>query len=66
MTNEKREAVELLLANRLYLYSLLHKTFGRDPDSELLTLLCADTTGTAFALLSEKAGNPLDRIGPFL
>ncbi len=66
MTNEKREAAELLLANRLYLYSLLHKTFGRDPDSELLTLLCADTTGTAFALLSEEKGDVLDRVGLFL
>lgn len=66
MTQEKREATELLLANRLYLYSLLHKTFGREPDSELLTLLSADTAGKAFALLSEEKGDPLDRVGPFL
>ena len=66
MTQEKREAVELLLANRLYLYSLLHKTFGRDPDGELIALLCTDTTASAFALLSAEKGDPLDRIGPFL
>jgi TorA maturation chaperone TorD len=66
MTNEKREAAELLLANRLYLYSLLHKTFGRDPDAELLTLLSAETTVNAFALLSEEKGDVLDRVGPFL
>ena len=66
MTQEKREAVELLLANRLYLYSLLHKTFGREPDGELIALLCTDTTASAFALLSAEKGDPLDRIGPFL
>ena len=66
MTNEKREAAELLLANRLYLYSLLHKTFGRDPDAELLTLLSAETTVNAFALLSEEKGDVLDRVGPLL
>ena len=66
MTQEKREAAELLLANRLYLYSLLHKTFGREPDGELLALLSADTAGEAFALLSAEAGDPLDRVGPFL
>ncbi len=66
MTKEKREAAELLLANRLYLYSLLHKTFGREPDSELLTLLSAETAVNAFALLSEEKGDALDRVGPFL
>ncbi len=66
MTDEKREAVELLLANRLYLYSLLYKTFGREPDAELLTLLCAETAVSAFALLSEEKGDVLDRVGPFL
>ena len=66
MTQEKREAAELLLANRLYLYSLLHKTFGRMPDGELLALLTADTAVQAFGLLSEEKGDVLDRIGSFL
>ena len=66
MTQEKREAAELLLANRLYLYSLLHKTFGRMPDGELLALLTADTVVQAFGLLSEEKGDVLDRIGSFL
>ena len=66
MTQEKWEAVEVLLANRLYLYSLLHKTFGREPDRELLALLSADTVGEAFSLLSEEESDPLNRIGPFL
>ena len=34
MNGEKREAMELLLANRFYLYSLLHKCFGREPDRQ--------------------------------
>ena len=55
MTNERREAVELLLANRLYLYSLLHKTFGRDPDGELIALLCTDTTASGLADILKKA-----------
>ena len=66
MMQEKREAAELLLANRLYLYSLLHKTFGRNPDAELLTLLSGDTTVNGFALLSEEKSDPLSRVGPFL
>ena len=66
MTQEKREAAELLLANRLYLYSLLHKTFGRNPDAELLALLSGDTTVKGFALLSEEKSDPLSRVGPFL
>ena len=66
MTQEKREVAELLLANRLYLYSLLHNTFGREPDGELLALLSAETAGNAFALLSEEKGDALDRVGPFL
>ena len=39
MTEQKREAAELLLSNRLFLYSLLHKLFGREPDAELLNIL---------------------------
>lgn len=66
MTQDNREAAELLLANRLYLYSLLHKTFGCEPDRELMTLLCSETTANAFALLSEEQEDVLTRIGVFL
>ena len=66
MTNEKWEAAEVLLANRLYLYSLLHRMFGCEPNAELLGLLSAETTVNAFALLSEEKGDALDRVGPFL
>ena len=66
MTQDKREAVELLLANRLYLYSLLHKTFGREPNGELLTLLSGEDTARAFGMLSGEKGDILERTGLFL
>ncbi len=66
MTQENREAVELLLSNRLYLYTLLYKTFGREPDGELLTLLSDGTAARGFALLSAERDDVLERIGLFL
>lgn len=66
MTQENREAVELLLSNRLYLYTLLYKTFGREPDEELLTLLSDGTAARCFALLSAEQDDVLERSGLFL
>ena len=60
---ERREAVELLLINRNYLYQLLYKTFGREPDREFLLLLTAENTGESFALLG---GGILERVPAFL
>ena len=54
MNDQTKEAVELLLSNRLFLYSLMHKLFGREPDEELLNILTDEHTGEAFGLLSEK------------
>lgn len=51
MTEEQKSTVEVLLANRLYVYSLLYKVFAREPDAELLKLLTAESAGEAFALL---------------
>ena len=48
---EKKEACELLLFNRNYLYQLLYKAFGREPDRAFLDLLTAEHTGESFALL---------------
>ncbi|MCR5089207.1 MAG: molecular chaperone TorD family protein [Oscillospiraceae bacterium] len=62
MKDEKKEAVELILGNRMFLYSLMHKVFGREPDTQLLELLTADHTGEAFRLLSEEEGDILDRV----
>ena len=66
MNDQTREAVELLLANRLFLYSLMHKLFGREPDEELLNILTEEHTGEAFALLSEEEKDIMDRTAAFL
>ena len=66
MNDQTREAVELLLCNRLFLYSLLHKLFGREPDEELLNILTDEHTGEAFALLSEEEKDIMDRTAAFL
>ena len=66
MNDQTREAAELLLCNRLFLYSLLHKLFGREPDEELLNILTEEHTGEAFALLSEEEKDIMDRTAAFL
>ena len=66
MNDQTREATEVLLCNRLFLYSLLHKLFGREPDEELLNILTAEQTGEAFGLLSEAEKDILDRTATFL
>ena len=66
MTEEKREAIELVLSNRLFLYSLMHKLFGREPDAEMLNILTDEHTGEAFALLSEEEKDIMDRTASFL
>ena len=52
---ERKEAVELLLVNRNFLYQLLYKAFGREPDRAFLDLLTAEHTGESFALLGGEA-----------
>ena len=66
MNEQTREATEVLLCNRLFLYSLLHKLFGREPDEELLNILTDEHTGEAFALLSEEEKDIMDRTAAFL
>ena len=66
MNDQTKEAVELLLSNRLFLYSLMHKLFGREPDEELLNILTEEHTGEAFALLSEEEKDIMDRTAAFL
>ncbi len=63
MTDEQKELTEVLLANRNYLYTLLHKAFGREPDEELLELL--SEAGEAFGLLSGEDGDILSRCPRF-
>ena len=63
MNGERREIMELLLANRFYLYGLLHKCFGREPDRKQLELLACEQTGESFALLG---GEVLEKVPAFL
>ena len=62
MTEERKEIVEILLANRLYLYSLLHKCFGREPDRAQLELLASEQTAEGFAILG---GEVLEKVPAF-
>ena len=66
MNDQTKEAVELLLNNRLFLYSLMHKLFGREPDEELLKILTDEHTCEAFGLLSEEEKDIMDRTAVFL
>lgn len=66
MTQDTREAMELLLANRLYLYSLFHKLIGREPDGELLALLSAENTAESLRLLSAGEDDALAKAADFL
>lgn len=59
----KKEACELLLLNRNYLYQLLYKSFGREPDRAFLDLLTAEHTGESFALLG---GEVLESVPAYL
>lgn len=65
MTEEQKSTAEVLLANRLYVYSLLYKVFAREPDAELLSLLTAESAGEAFALLGSE-GDTLSKVPAFL
>ena len=52
----------MLLVNRNYLYQLLYKAFGREPDDAFLDLLTPENTGESFALLG---GETLEKAPAF-
>ena len=52
----------MLLVNRNYLYQLLYKAFGREPDDAFLDLLTSENTGESFALLG---GETLEKVPAF-
>ena len=66
LTNEMKEIMEVLLANRLFLYSLMHKLFGGEPDQELLNILTSDSTCEAYGLLAEAEDDVMARACKFL
>lgn len=66
MTEEKREVAEILLADRQFIYSLLHKLFGRDPDTDIMDIILSDSTGEAFEILSETEGDVFSKVPVFI
>lgn len=65
-TQETKETIELLLSNRLFLYSLFHKVFGREPDEALFDALTLDACPQSFSLLSEEAGDSMEKAADFV
>lgn len=65
ITEQNKEAVEVLLANRYYIYTLLHKALSIEPTIELLEVLTSPETAEAFALLSESEDDIMARAGKF-
>lgn len=66
MTEQNRDAAELLLANRFYLYSTFYKLFAREPDLQQLALLAQEQTCAALTLLSAEEGDTLFKAAAFL
>lgn len=66
LTNEQKEIIEVLLSNRLFLYSLMHKVFGREPDAALFAVLTGDASCEAFGLLSDTEEDVMARCVRFL
>lgn len=66
MTEEKREIAEILLADRQFIYSLLHKIFGRDPDKDIMDIILSDSTCEAFEILSETENDVFAKVPLFI
>jgi len=66
MTPETKEAVELLLSSRQFIYSLMHKVIGREPDQEMLDILLNDQTSQVLSLFSTEDGDVLSKAPLFL
>lgn len=65
-TQETRDTFELVLTNRVFLYTLLYKTFGREPDRAILEILSGDAAADAFSLLSAQPGDTMDKASAFV
>lgn len=63
---ETRETFEVILANRVLLYKLFHKTFGREIDADFLALLGDPAIAQAFLLLSMSEGDTMDKAAAFV
>lgn len=63
---ETRETFEVILANRVFLYKLFHKTFGREPDKSFFSLLADPAVAEAFMLLSTEEGDTMSKAASFI
>ena len=63
---EIRETFEVVLAGRVLMYKLFHKTFGREPDAAYLSLLADPAIADAFALLSTQEDDTMDKAAAFV
>lgn len=61
----QRESIEILLANRVYLYEMLHVVFSGVPNEELIHILSGEQTAEAFAILSEDEKDMMAKMARF-
>ncbi|MGL5677185.1 MAG: TorD/DmsD family molecular chaperone [Cellulosilyticaceae bacterium] len=54
---KKRELIEIILTNRVYLYELTHALFGGVPNAELMELVNSEHTAFAWSILSSGEGD---------
>ena len=62
----QRESIEILLANRLYLYEMLHVVFSGVPNEDLIHILSGENTAQAFSLLSETDDDIMAKMSRFV
>jgi len=63
---ETKETFEVILTNRVLLYKLLHKTFGREPDAAFLHVLSDPAVRDAFSLFSSEEDDMMKKAGAFV
>lgn len=59
--NQKNEAIAILLANRSYLYRLLQRIFGGEPQAEVLKVVTDPHTREALQLLLQEDEHLFDK-----
>ena len=63
---ETREPYEIILSNRVFLYKLFHKTFGRETDAAFLALFAEPAVAEAFSILSVEQDDTMEKAAAFL
>lgn len=60
-TTPKQESIEILLIARVYIYKLLQRFFGNNPDLESIGILTSDHTRDCFSLLLTSENETLQQ-----